>query len=90
MLNCGALVDVEELLAPSEHQHIYVIDAHRPCHLSNLFTSALVCCFASEKALTHQVTVLDDGETDRPDSDLIVVREAYERTEVHPSTTCLS
>ena len=65
MLNCGATVDLDSTLNPEIP--VYVIDAHRPCHLANLF-------------LSTQVTIVCDPA--EVDEDLDIVKHAFERIHV--------
>eukprot|EP00808_Paulinella_micropora_P021793 g56480.t1 len=36
MLNCGGIVDLREFLSLTDEMSVYVIDSHRPYHLSNV------------------------------------------------------
>jgi cell division control protein 45 len=50
-INCGAMIDLSEILSLEQHHTVYVIDSHRPLNLDNLFVN-------------KQVFVLDDGDAD--------------------------
>ncbi|EGF76756.1 hypothetical protein BATDEDRAFT_18021 [Batrachochytrium dendrobatidis JAM81] len=49
MINAGGMVDLEEFLTLEKDVTVYVLDAHRPLNLKNIFGSA-------------QIQVLDDGD----------------------------
>ncbi|RLN98861.1 hypothetical protein BBJ28_00008028 [Nothophytophthora sp. Chile5] len=49
MLNCGAIVNVVELLALPPHMKCYIFDSHRPIHLANIYDAH------------QQIVVFDDG-----------------------------
>lgn len=36
------MIDVSEVISFSEHTKVYIIDSHRPIHLSNLFADQQV------------------------------------------------
>jgi len=40
MVNCGGLVDLDEFFSLPEDANLWVIDAHRPLNLHNLFGGA--------------------------------------------------
>lgn len=49
LINCGAIVNVMELLAPPPHMRCYIFDSHRPIHLANIYDQS------------QQIVVFDDG-----------------------------
>jgi cell division control protein 45 len=49
MLNCGAIVNLPEILELPEDVRVIVLDSHRPVHLSNVYTVA------------EQIVVFNDG-----------------------------
>lgn len=49
MINCGAIVNVMQLLALPEHMKCYIFDSHRPIHLANIYDA------------NQQIVVFDDG-----------------------------
>ncbi|TMW69627.1 hypothetical protein Poli38472_001783 [Pythium oligandrum] len=49
MLNCGAIVNVTQLLALPSSVKCYIFDSHRPIHLANIYDT------------TQQIVVFDDG-----------------------------
>ncbi|KAF1336570.1 Cell division control protein 45, partial [Globisporangium splendens] len=49
MINCGAIVNVMELLALPAHMKCYIFDSHRPIHLANIYDPS------------QQIVVFDDG-----------------------------
>ncbi|TYZ65771.1 hypothetical protein PybrP1_009972 [[Pythium] brassicae (nom. inval.)] len=49
MINCGAIVNVLELLALPPNMRCYIFDSHRPIHLANIYDAS------------QQVIVFDDG-----------------------------
>ncbi|KAI8920232.1 CDC45 family [Powellomyces hirtus] len=51
MLNCGGLVDLNEMFTLSEDMTIYVCDSHRPLNLRSLFNQ-------------EQIVFMDDGDID--------------------------
>lgn len=48
LIDCGATVDLGELLSVSSEMMIYLVDSHRPYNLCNIFGNS-------------QLAVLDDG-----------------------------
>jgi len=46
-INCGGAVDLTEFLSLSAHMTVYVMDSHRPIHLSNLYADQQVSCLDS-------------------------------------------
>ncbi|GAB9473726.1 hypothetical protein Gpo141_00010873 [Globisporangium polare] len=49
LINCGAIVNVMELLALPPHMRCYIFDSHRPIHLANIYDQS------------QQIVVFDDG-----------------------------
>lgn len=49
MINCGAIVNVTQLLQLPQHAKCYIFDSHRPVHLANIYDSH------------QQIVVFDDG-----------------------------
>lgn len=49
MINCGAIVNVMQLLALPEDIKCYIFDSHRPIHLANIYDA------------NQQIVVFDDG-----------------------------
>uniref|UniRef100_K3X452 CDC45-like protein n=1 Tax=Globisporangium ultimum (strain ATCC 200006 / CBS 805.95 / DAOM BR144) TaxID=431595 RepID=K3X452_GLOUD len=49
MINCGAIVNVMELLVLPAHMKCYIFDSHRPIHLANIYDPS------------QQIVVFDDG-----------------------------
>lgn len=40
LINCGGIRDIERLLCPEPHMTTFIIDSHRPLHLSNVYADA--------------------------------------------------
>ncbi|DBA01874.1 TPA: hypothetical protein N0F65_006022 [Lagenidium giganteum] len=49
LINCGAIVNVSELLALPPTARCYILDSHRPIHLANIYDA------------NQQIVVFDDG-----------------------------
>ena len=45
MLNCGAVIDIGQLLRLPDSVKIYIIDSHRPYHLANVYDDVQVSFF---------------------------------------------
>lgn len=43
LINCGACVDLVELLEPDEDVTFYVCDSHRPMDVCNIYSDSQVC-----------------------------------------------
>eukprot|EP01134_Creolimax_fragrantissima_P007045 CFRG7045T1 len=50
MLNCGSNIDVMEIFDDADHINFYIIDSHRPVHLSNVFDNENVLLFLDTDA----------------------------------------
>jgi cell division control protein 45 len=66
MLDCGATVDLAELLSVSPEMTIYLLDSHRPYSLFNIFSNS-------------QLVIFDDGFIEENLADL---EQAFEATKV--------
>lgn len=66
MIDCGATVDLGELLSVSPDMMVYLIDSHRPYNLGNIFGNS-------------QLAILDDGFIEDNHADL---EQAFDATKV--------
>ncbi|XP_071094476.1 cell division control protein 45 homolog [Haliotis cracherodii] len=53
MINCGASVDVVEMLQPPEHIRFYISDSHRPVDIHNVYNAVQVKLLMKEEELTE-------------------------------------
>ena len=42
MINCGAILDLNEIMTLEDDQKVYIVDSHRPINLRNAFGSSQV------------------------------------------------
>lgn len=63
LIDCGATVDLAELLSVAPQMMIYLVDSHRPVHLNNVFGNS-------------QLFVLDDGFIEENINDLELAYQA--------------
>ncbi|RUS81435.1 hypothetical protein EGW08_010819 [Elysia chlorotica] len=80
LINCGAMVDIVELLQPEEHVRFYICDSHRPVDIHNFYNAIQVKLLMREDELSaipsYDEVFRDDDEdsnhsgdeSDDPDS----------------------
>ena len=72
MINCGATVDLEKLFQSRDQMLVYVLDSHRPYHLSNIRPdNASIICLDSN---TEYATYPSDHDLSSDDDDDLVQR----------------
>ncbi|KAI9246196.1 CDC45 family [Sporodiniella umbellata] len=79
MINCGGLIDAREFFEIDEYTKIYILDSHRPLHLSNLDPKNMHVCVLDEDEHSDRfdlvmdaydaVTYTYDGDSANEDSD---------------------
>lgn len=58
MINCGGAIDVKEFFDIDEYTKIYILDSHRPLHLSNLDPKNVHVCVLDEDEHTEKFDLI--------------------------------
>ncbi|BFZ04616.1 hypothetical protein BsWGS_07655 [Bradybaena similaris] len=84
LINCGATVDVVEMLQPEDHVRFYICDSHRPVDVNNFYNAVQVKLLMKEDELSSMPTYDDlfrddDEESEESDSENDDPETGYKR-----------
>jgi len=62
MINCGGVVNMLKMIQFEPHHRVYIIDSHRPVHLSNIHAHPEELVVFGDSSLTVESEIPSDGE----------------------------